>query len=82
MNGNGHAAIAWEAVALVVPHLPAEVRRQLEVYVIAYTDDAERDRPEWVEATSHLLLEAFGEPNLSEAGQCRLRELRARFAHA
>jgi hypothetical protein len=81
-DGNGEAAISREAISLIVPHLPADLRLNLEAAAAGFTDDWEREYPEHFGRTAHLLLEAFGEANLSEARRRRLQELRLRFPDA
>lgn len=81
-DGNGEAAISREAISLIVPYLQAHLRLNLEVAAASYVDDWEREHPEHLGQITHLLLEAFGEENLSEEGRRRLQDLRQRFPNA
>jgi hypothetical protein len=81
-DGNGEAAISREAISLIVPHLPADLRLNLEAAAASFSDDWEREHPEHFGRIAHLLLEAFGEANLSEVGRRTLQELRIRFPDA
>jgi len=81
-DGNGRAAIGRQAISLIVPHVSPENKLRLESAAAEYREEWERDDPEFAGSTCHLLLEAFGESNLSEAGQRRVHELRERFPNA
>lgn len=78
-GGNGHAAISREAIQACLPHVTTEDQAQLERAIIGFSPSGDEGEHEgW---TERLLLEAFGEGNLSEAGGDRLAALRHKFPY-
>lgn len=77
-GGTGYAAVTREAISSCIAHADCAEKMRLECGVLGFSPPDEHVKHqgfhEW------LLLEAMGSDNLSERGQSRLQELRARFS--
>ena len=76
-EGTGYAATSREAIISCLPFATIEHRQELEAAILNFPARAETD--DFSGWTERLLLEAFGESNLSEKGRLRLEELRRKF---
>jgi hypothetical protein len=80
-GGTGQCAVSREAIQLCLSHASAHDRSQLERTIIGYALPDASDDPEFNDAAwkQRLLLEAFGEHNLSVEGLAILSSLRNAF---
>ncbi|MFZ1936913.1 MAG: hypothetical protein WCB27_04280 [Thermoguttaceae bacterium] len=77
-GGQGCAAVSREAIQICVPYATPQKREQLERTILGFKPHGDEGQYEgWIE---RLLLEAFGESQLSENGRNRLAVLREKFA--